>query len=151
MKTKRKPKSRQQTVIDKIVENRGNVSRAMIDAGYSEAYASNPQQLIATNKFQALMDELLPDKEIGEQLKKIMHSPRLVRKFVKGELEFETTETDPSQIKAVDIALKVKGRYPKETETPTTSLVPLTNEQLQQLADLAADYAKAKRSRTIGG
>lgn len=149
-KTKRKPNFRVKKTIENLIENHGNVSRAMVDAGYSKSYAKNPQDLVATQTFQDLMDELLPDKEIGKRLKEIMNAPRLVRKFIKGDLELETTETDPSQIKAVDIALKVKGRYPKESEVPSTSLVQLTNEQVQQLAELAADYAKHKRSAKAG-
>lgn len=151
MKTKiRKPNLiRHKAVLDKAVENGGSISRAMreVDPPYSEAYAHNPHKLVATKTFQALMDELLPDKEIGATLKKIMTAPRLVRKFVKGELEYEQEETDPSQIKAVDVAFKVKGRYPKEIETPTFSLPHLSNEQIAQLAELASDYSRAKKRR----
>lgn len=48
---------KQKIAIDKIVENHGNVSKAMREAGYSEATAKNPSNLLDSKGFMQLMDE----------------------------------------------------------------------------------------------
>jgi hypothetical protein len=48
---------KQKLAIDKIVENRGNVSKAMREAGYSPATAKNPSNLLDSKGFMELMDE----------------------------------------------------------------------------------------------
>lgn len=56
---------RQQKVLQSIMENHGiSVSQAMRDAGYSEAYASNPHEFVNTKSFQALVDDVFPAEEI---------------------------------------------------------------------------------------
>lgn len=55
---------RQKAAITNIVENGGNVSKAMRDAGYSHETAKTPKKLtesIAYKDFQALAETYLPD------------------------------------------------------------------------------------------
>jgi len=49
---------KQKKALNKIVENGGNVSKAMRDAGYSPATAENPSKLTDSKGFIELMDEL---------------------------------------------------------------------------------------------
>lgn len=49
---------RQKRLAAKIIENRGNASKSMIEVGYSAATAHNPQQITNSKGFQELCDEL---------------------------------------------------------------------------------------------
>lgn len=48
---------KQEKAIGKLVENGGNVSKAMKEAGYSEATAKNPSKLTKSKGFEELLDE----------------------------------------------------------------------------------------------
>lgn len=50
-KVKRKPTAKQQRAIDNMVENGGNVSKAMRDAGYSAQTAKTPSKLTNSKVF----------------------------------------------------------------------------------------------------
>lgn len=52
---------KQKKAVDNLVENGGNVSKAMKDAGYSEATAKTPQKLTKSDGYKELMDAYLPD------------------------------------------------------------------------------------------
>lgn len=48
---------RQEIALTKIVENGGNISKAMRDAGYAEASVNNPSSLTKSKGFLMLYDE----------------------------------------------------------------------------------------------
>jgi len=50
--------TKQKRAIERIVENGGNVSRAMMDVGYTPATARTPQKLTESKGYLELMDEL---------------------------------------------------------------------------------------------
>ena len=52
---------RQKQAVSNLVENRGNVSQAMKDAGYTDASAKNPSNLTKSAGFAELMEAYLPD------------------------------------------------------------------------------------------
>ena len=60
-------KIRAKKAISKIVENRGNVSKSLREAGYSPSYAKNPKQFLSTKDAQELMEEYLPDEMIAQR------------------------------------------------------------------------------------
>jgi hypothetical protein len=60
-------KIRAKKAIKKMVENGGNVSKALTAVGYKPAYAKNPQKFLKTKTAQELMDEYLPDELIAER------------------------------------------------------------------------------------
>jgi len=55
---------KQKLAVGKLVENGGNVSRSMLDAGYTPATASTPQKLTNSKGFQELIEKYLPDDKI---------------------------------------------------------------------------------------
>lgn len=60
---------RQKIAVDKIVENQGNVSKAMREAGYPETTAKNPKNLTDSKGFKELMNEYgLTDGLIAKSL-----------------------------------------------------------------------------------
>ena len=51
------PTIKQKRALDKLVENGGNVSRAILEANYSPATAKTPQKLTESDGFKALCEE----------------------------------------------------------------------------------------------
>lgn len=98
------PTLKQQTAIEKAVENGGNISRAMLDSGYSPATAKTPQKLTESKAWQELMEEHLPDDKIL-----IKHEEALEA----NKWNDFTGEREPDhqvRLKAVDLAYKLKGK-----------------------------------------
>jgi hypothetical protein len=60
---------KQRKAAERMVENGGNASKAMRDAGYSKATAKTPDKLTKSLGFQELLDELLPDSFILQALR----------------------------------------------------------------------------------
>lgn len=112
---KRKPSIRQLRLVRKIAENNGNVSKSLRDVGYSASVAENPQRVVGTQTFQALMDELLPERHLTEKHREFLDSKRVIRTYVKGDLKEETEETDSNAVKALDMAYKLRGKYADKT------------------------------------
>lgn len=71
---KRKPSIKQKKALDILVGNGGNITQAMLDAGYSPATANTPQKLTESKAWQELMAEYLPDHEIAEKHKQLLNS-----------------------------------------------------------------------------
>lgn len=57
----KKPTLKQKRAVDNMVENGGNVSKAMRDAGYSPATAKTPEKLTSSQAFADLLEAYLPD------------------------------------------------------------------------------------------
>ena len=74
IKPKRKPSIRAKKALDNLVVNGGNITKAMIDAGYSVATANTPQKLTESRGWQELMAEYLPDVDIAEKHKQLLNS-----------------------------------------------------------------------------
>jgi len=49
---------KQERALENIVENRGNIRRAMIDAGYDETTAKNPKNLTESKGFHVLCEKI---------------------------------------------------------------------------------------------
>jgi hypothetical protein len=57
---------KQRKAIKNVVENGGNVSKAMRDAGYSPKTAKNPKKLTDSKTWKELMEEYLPEKDLAK-------------------------------------------------------------------------------------
>lgn len=98
----------------------------MIEAGYSKQTSLKPSLL--GKGFAELIEKALPDSHLLKKHKEFLNAPRLVRSFRKGELETEVEETDPSAVKALDMAYKLKGKYSTEGGTNNILIVNVTAE-----------------------
>lgn len=98
-------KIRHSKVIKRVVENGGNLSQAMKDEGYSDAYAKNPQKLKNAKSFKALLDHYLPEGKLLEihdqQLKSWKLQSMLFQKQVEDEDIFELMEEVGCVVKKV--------------------------------------------------
>ena len=80
---------KQQLAFKKTMENNGNVSRSMREAGYSRNHAKNPQSLINSKGFQEMLEKYISKKRIIEKIDKMMNQGELVQKVFPADLDNE--------------------------------------------------------------
>lgn len=85
---------KQKLVASKLVENGGNLGKAMIAAGYSPATAKTPQKLTESKGWQELMKIYLPDEMVLACHNKLIKS-----------------ENEMVRLGALNLAYKVKGKF----------------------------------------
>lgn len=76
-KTKKTASLRARKAFTNALENGGNMSKAMRDAGYSDAMAKNPQKLTQSDAWQELLDKHLSDKTIIKKHKELLNATRI--------------------------------------------------------------------------
>lgn len=96
---------KQKKAIAKVVENGGNVSKAMVDAGYSAATAKTPQKLTESKGWDELMGDLLSDKKLIEKHDSLLNSTRLDHMLFplgpRTEKEKKTVDALPENLKTL--------------------------------------------------
>ena len=88
------PTLKQKLVASKLVENGGNISRAMVSAGYSPATAKTPQKLTKSKGWKDLMDTIFPDEVLLNTHRQLL----------------DVSDANVV-IRVLDLAYKLKGRY----------------------------------------
>ena len=68
---------KQKKAIAKVIENRGNVSRAMIEVGYSPKTAKNPRNLTNSKAWAELMKEHLADLDLAKKHEALLNSHKI--------------------------------------------------------------------------
>lgn len=89
---------KQKLAVDKIIENRGNVSRAMLDAGYTPATAKNPSNLTNSDGYKELMETYLPDD--------------MLLRALSDDIEEKKGNRKPE----LELAFKLKGKMVEKTD-----------------------------------
>lgn len=106
--------TKQKLVLPKIVENHGNLYKAMVAVGYSPATAKNPSNLLKSKGFRELLEEVLPDEELAKVHKSLLGSHRL------DHMTFPLGPDSPAKaaewIEEERVKALQKGREPKITE-----------------------------------
>lgn len=116
---------RQKRALDKIVENGGNVSKAMRDVGYSAETAKSPAKLLDSKGFMQLMDE----KGLTDDL--------IINALVE-DIEAKPQNRTPE----LTLAVKMRGRMTERVEADINHTgVTISAEQAEQLI-----RARAERS-----
>lgn len=113
-----KPTQKQARAIKNVVDNGGNVYKAMIDAGYSPATAKTPQKLTESKAWESLMDKYLPDESLAKIHKKILKKQEVQLKNNNETKKVEVVKTGQPHSdvgKALDMAYKLKGRYKEKS------------------------------------
>lgn len=145
---------RQKNLARLLVEDRGKtpVGKLMLKAGYAKAYSHNPHQMKKTLSWQELMDKNLPDSLLSTTHNELMTSatissqafdPKLKDKEIKTVIESTSgcrllhIVRDQTHVTAyfsvpdgrirkdaVDMAYKLKGKYPKgQAEEPQKLII----------------------------
>lgn len=90
---------RQKKAFQKVLENRGNLGRAMIEAGYTCSTSRNPKNLTNSKSWHELVNQYLPDSKLMD-----IHS-KLLDKID------DTGQVHSDVIRGLDLAYKIKGKY----------------------------------------
>ena len=65
-------------MLDNLVENGGNMAKAIRDTGlYSPVVANDPQRITESKTWQEVKEEYLPDDELGKKHKQLLNATRL--------------------------------------------------------------------------
>jgi hypothetical protein len=114
---------KQQMAVKKVLENNGNISKAMRDAGYPETTASNPQQLTRSKGWAELMEKYLPDEKIVRKIDEGLDATRVIS-AVKGTsanggtTDFIDVPDFMARHKYIETSLKIKGKLDNYEEAP---------------------------------
>ena len=131
---------KQKRAIQNIVENHGNVSKGMREAGYSPATAKNPKNLTESNGWKKLLDEYVQDEDVvkihkglldaqivktysfpksysDREIKEIIesvrhHKVRNIETRKRDKLCYYSVPDYAIIIQAVKLVHKLKNRYP---------------------------------------
>ena len=135
-KPQRKLTIKQMRAVNLMVENGGNVSKAMRDAGYSAATAKTPQKLTDSEYVQALMREVgLTDVDGFKVLKEGMESTKAVVMGRESTESFVDIQPDyATRHKYLETFIRVRG-LGKQLE-------PATNINFIGIADTHKDQFK---------
>lgn len=112
-------KIKQRKAIKELLENGGNISRAMIKAGYSPNTAKNPQKLTKSASFQELISEYFPDEDLTKVHREgLMASKQIFRSNNKtGEIELAAEVPDfATRFKYLELGYKLKGYLRPDAE-----------------------------------
>jgi len=96
---------KQRKAIDNVVENGGNVTKAMRDAGYSETTVNNPDNLTKSDAWIELMEAYLPDD------------------MLLGALSNDIEKKEGNRKAELELAFKLRGKMVDKTEGKIDVLV----------------------------
>lgn len=120
---------KQKLAYKKVVENGGNISKAMKDAGFSPATAKTPQKLTESKGWKELMAKYLPDELLAKKHLALLNKKEIITKNNNATKEIEivpTGEIDATAVsKGLDMAYKLKGSYAAEKQDVKISGVAL--------------------------
>lgn len=98
---------KQKLAVSKVVENGGNVSQGMIDAGYSAATANTPQKLTESKGWQELMDEHFPEERLAKKIDEGIDATKVKSSMTEPD---KIVPDYPTQHKFTETALKLRGK-----------------------------------------
>lgn len=165
---------KQKRAIANVVGNGGNVTQAMIEAGYSIETAHTPQKLTESRAWKDIMEEQLPDDLLAREHKELLSQKRIdyfmfsnsmddeeiiehvkaagvdvitVRKTEKGKMAFYSIP-DAQAIKGgLDMAYKLKGSYAAEKTQALNLNINANMEDKSELEAIREKYEAEIRSK----
>lgn len=114
-------------VISKMVANGGNIEKAVRESGYSAAYARSGK-ITKTKAWQEYVDEFFSDEEILKVHKELIEATKPI--INKDGLVVDYIDDYSVQIRALDMAYKIKGKYKPTQIAITNPYENLTDEEL---------------------
>ena|SRR3990167_11287931 len=149
---------KQKLAAEKIMDNHGNVSKTMLEVGYTEATSKNPKNLTESDGWKELMGSVLSDEKLLEKHNELLNATDIEhmifpvavtdeeitelltsvnckpRKFMHGDTANHVwfwSADNKSRKDALDMAYKLKGKYAgdKVEHSGTLSLTQKYKEQ----------------------
>jgi hypothetical protein len=121
---------KQKLALQKATENHGNISRAMLEVGYSPNTAKKPQNLTQSKGFKELVKKHFPDSLLAKRHRELLNKKeKIVVGVGKGFSEIEDTgQPHTDVVKALDLAYKLKGLYAEEQVGNKTLIINVSGE-----------------------
>ena len=130
------PTQKQQLAAQKIIKNRGNVAKTMLEAGYSKETAKTPQKLIGSKGFKELMSNQIPDENIVKLHSQLLNKTKIIAYKDKktGKVKtYDTGEIDtPAVISALNMAYKLRGLYAPDKIQQMNKFDDLSDKELDE-------------------
>lgn len=124
--------ARQEIAFKEVVENGRSVSAAMRIAGLSPKTAITPSKLTRSKGWKELMDKYFPESKLAELHRKLLDKQEILiisDGAKEGSHMEKTGQPHTDALKALDIALKLRARYPtEETMGNKTLIINITGE-----------------------
>lgn len=98
--------------VSKLLENGGNKSKAMLEAGFSPAYAKNSHKMTASKSYQ----EFLKQNYLSDKYLALKHF-RLTNSTSQGREEFKSIKKGKKWVKYTDEQIKLAIEGPEEDPT----------------------------------
>jgi len=152
-KKKKRGSLRQRIAIIKLVENGGNVSKAMREAGYSKKTAINPKKLTESKAYQEILGNYLPDELLAQKHLELLNKEEVILKnnVTTGKIEaIYTGRVDTNAVKsALDMAYKLKGKYAPEKSINLNMNIKQDNPQLEKIRKMYDEEVKKQIIKQI--
>jgi phage terminase small subunit len=123
-KIKRMKNLKQKKVVEGLVAGK-TAKQSMLDAGYSENYASQPSNMEKKKSFQELLDEVLPEDFVLDQHRRLYGEHRHLK-----QIRLETT--DPDQIEEARKGYESVSEIVNEDEGYTLLIVNEVDRQARK-------------------
>lgn len=115
---------RQKLVATKMVENGGNMGKAMLEAGYSKSMAKNPYKLTRSKGWLSFVKGMLSNEEILKKHKMLLDSEKITK------LAFPATMSDEEISSAITTFPEAKVMYIKLKNNTKTCFFTIPNNAL---------------------
>lgn len=102
------PTLKQRAAIEKVMENHGNVSRAMLEVGYDPTTAKNPKNLTDSKGWHELLEKYIPDIDLLEVHKNGLQATKIHTSHTEPDV---VVPDFPTQAKFLELGYKVKNKY----------------------------------------
>ena len=99
---------KQNQAFKKIVENHGNISKSMLEVGYSPETAKNPSNLTNSKGWQELMAKHLPDNDLIKVHKEGLKATKIFSSHTEPD---KTVPDYGVRHKYLETAYKIKNRF----------------------------------------
>ena len=129
---------KQKKALAKVLENGGNVSKAMKESDYSDAMAKNPQKLTQSQAFQQYMQKAgVTDERLVSVIKEGLEANKVIVMGKDSSESFVDIQPDhPTRHKFLETALKIKGiGRDSEGNNIQTNFVQIINQKAEKYRD----------------
>lgn len=129
---------KQKKALAKVLENGGNVSKAMKESGYSDAMAKNPQKLTQSQAFQQYMQKAgVTDERLVSVIKEGLEANKVIVMGKDSSESFVDIQPDhPTRHKFLETSLKIKGiGRDGEGNNIQTNYVQIINQKAEKYSD----------------
>jgi len=100
--SKKNPTFKQKMAFRKTLENNGNVSKSMKQAGYGKGSAKNPKLLTDSDGWQTLMDKYFPDEKLAQVEQEGLEANRVISAQVTIKSDDPTVKNKQATARDVD-------------------------------------------------